>query len=1441
MKKFFKQCLSVLLVVITIFSMTTMGLTSFSAAETQTVSTGLTGSGLADAALKRVGGRLFAEFTSYCISNKVPVLGSAFYVLFCDPATRSTIKMQGQVSEIYSDVKEIKQDINSIMDDLDTIYKEIVEIDKENKYITAKKEIQKYCIDDAGTLGYQILWMKYETVLENYNKAEECRSALKDETDPSERAKLEKDITSNEEAAKNAMNDFVYFYQTIFFGKKDDNKDDNKDYNYDSTIFERDMNNINDCICSENKGMEEFLPALENMLRVKFDYEHQITDIMLAGFEYCEAVQYQMYLIHREYASYCEAMKYAGSSFDEIPELPEDFFKTENELFQANVEEQILNSGIYTLIVSSTLDEAEATLETAPFEFETTVKINGQDTPCYIIRDNKDLSYYVVTKESKQVSQLVSHREEQWDNLTHVNYYQPDGMFNSQYTDDGEFRMISSLSEVSNLSETPLASFINADMDISQSAKYILLYNYDCVGLDKDEVLWNMKFASAAEYNKNEPEEKVNTFTSKEAYSGSEKNEEFIRIYKSVFNDELFNNDQNKLVIKERTSMPKLIALHDGQVLDYSKVEVSPEGCTIILTGKATVIGNPDVPLTDSQIIVCTDKQVTLKNINVNAIKYKSAIEVKCSGAKIAFEGVNTFTGNGEAVDLNKMTELDTNNHNPVGVSHGMLINKGADVTLTGATATFNGDAGGAGICTWGNLVIDNATIIANGSYEKLDSYFEGYEEFKTPVYSIGAGIGASVSAVKNSKNSTVYLSEDLILGRTYSNYGTITIKNNSDITAKGAYPEGDKSGSYASDIGGARFVTHIDYENVLGWIITDVSFTYDSKSVGGGNISDSKVLTYKGVIGGNIKLSNNDYDYVMDTYTITTSTAGSSGVTDDKLSFTLIGDKGTTNGTISSSNCGNKKGQYTMTFNNGYIGTELSAIEIEIDGDDGWYPEYINVKSENGKINQTLYGGRWLDNSGTITLKPTDNVFKIGITTSNDTNAGTDAAVYVQLVDQNGITSDKINASDVHPESNAFEKGDSMSLYMYAPDKFGKLQYIQINSDANGTAAANWKIEKLDAAQMSGGNKDDNFSITVNQWDPNGVTMSFGRETGKSGTFEFLIKTQNVTGAGTDATIKFKLIGTNGETNLVDVESFIDNYTSGDNFEKNDKDTGRITFKMPKGGIGTITGLYVESSGGAASADWDLEYVEITEILPDGEGQHVKFNAKCTIKKKSNKTLTNPSIVVKTVSPSINREILENLKMTDENSYLLSVNEPVTISYDVFKLLKDNGIDLTVEMLEGTDVLYSITFDGKEIKNFHDVTLGKNYEIRDGETLVNFLENSYIPEGTTINLYLDKLGFTENSVVSIYVKDENGNWSKIDTELSEGEIYHEIEITDGSDFILRSESTSVSGTDENTPVDKDVVSTGNTGMVVFVTLTFAVMGCLTLVGFSMSRKKKEQ
>ncbi len=81
------RTVSVVLSVIMLLSMCTVGMVSVSAGGVLGLPA-LPGSGI----LEFIGGRVFNEFTSYCISNDVPYLGDAFYFALYGPAQRSTVK-----------------------------------------------------------------------------------------------------------------------------------------------------------------------------------------------------------------------------------------------------------------------------------------------------------------------------------------------------------------------------------------------------------------------------------------------------------------------------------------------------------------------------------------------------------------------------------------------------------------------------------------------------------------------------------------------------------------------------------------------------------------------------------------------------------------------------------------------------------------------------------------------------------------------------------------------------------------------------------------------------------------------------------------------------------------------------------------------------------------------------------------------------------------------------------------------------------------------------------------------------------------------------------------------------------------------------------------------------------------------------------------------------
>ena len=102
-KKFMKRTVSLVLSIVMIFSMMTVGVVNTYAAE-DGIGDIIPGMGIINA----VGGRLFNEFTSYCIGNEVTFLGDFFYITLCDPVSRARIEANQTIQEINKTVNEIK-------------------------------------------------------------------------------------------------------------------------------------------------------------------------------------------------------------------------------------------------------------------------------------------------------------------------------------------------------------------------------------------------------------------------------------------------------------------------------------------------------------------------------------------------------------------------------------------------------------------------------------------------------------------------------------------------------------------------------------------------------------------------------------------------------------------------------------------------------------------------------------------------------------------------------------------------------------------------------------------------------------------------------------------------------------------------------------------------------------------------------------------------------------------------------------------------------------------------------------------------------------------------------------------------------------------------------------------------------------------------------------
>ena len=226
-------------------------------------------------------------------------------------------------------------------------------------------------------------------------------------------------------------------------------------------------------------------------------------------------------------------------------------------------------------------------------------------------------------------------------------------------------------------------------------------------------------------------------------------------------------------------------------------------------------------------------------------------------------------------------------------------------------------------------------------------------------------------------------------------------------------------------------------------------------------------------------------------TYTVEVSTSGSDGCTADMIYLEVIGEINGEEYSTDYHYCAHFGYHKTdrITFSDDNIGS-LQGVTVKKAGVNGWYPNYFRVtKTVAGKSETvTVYGGKWVENTEPVTFSKDDNVYKVDMKTSNEKGAGTDSNVYFSLIDKKDKETTSLNASSIHPSSNAFEKGDFASFYVSVPDYFGKMDKIRVELGA-WTAGAPWKLEYFNVTKVSGTEDDLNVThtSTVNQeFEPN-------------------------------------------------------------------------------------------------------------------------------------------------------------------------------------------------------------------------------------------------------------------------------------------------------------------------------------------------------------------
>ncbi len=319
--------------------------------------------------------------------------------------------------------------------------------------------------------------------------------------------------------------------------------------------------------------------------------------------------------------------------------------------------------------------------------------------------------------------------------------------------------------------------------------------------------------------------------------------------------------------------------------------------------------------------------------------------------------------------------------------------------------------------------------------------------------------------------------------------------------------------------------------------------------------------------------------------------------------------------------NCGTKPGMSTEAIRNFELGDYLKGFKFAlVDKNDPWFLERVEVTLEGQNITYNIGVYEWITDSITLSkYNQNDNIYKFTVKTSNDSNAGTDAKVFLTVYGE--VFSKYICTSNAIEGKSCFNKGDEYVFYAnFGYDKFDNLEintgYDRTNATTELTSlvAADWKVESVKVEKVNGTDKEkESINVEVNQWiDYSTGFFSESHEDliiGKNGTptnaYKVEVQTSRKSLAGTDADIEFQLVCDNETSLFCDIDRFANEYSGSlNNFEKGDSDKFQMVFTHDIGSygrFGSIKGLNIKNTGGGAGPDWHVDYVKLTEIVPDG------------------------------------------------------------------------------------------------------------------------------------------------------------------------------------------------------------------------------------------------
>nr|XP_014352354.1 PREDICTED: lipoxygenase homology domain-containing protein 1 [Latimeria chalumnae] len=221
--------------------------------------------------------------------------------------------------------------------------------------------------------------------------------------------------------------------------------------------------------------------------------------------------------------------------------------------------------------------------------------------------------------------------------------------------------------------------------------------------------------------------------------------------------------------------------------------------------------------------------------------------------------------------------------------------------------------------------------------------------------------------------------------------------------------------------------------------------------------------------------------------------------------------------------------------------------------------------------------------------------LYEVTVITGDTENAGTDTNIYMTVFGATGCSEETL----LDKKADRFERGQEDTFHMEIPD-IAPLRKTRVRTDGKGSRP-DWFLDKIIMTNVS---KEEVTTFTYNEW----LSRTRGtkrtticempavideEEMVEKTTYIILVKTSDVTGAGTDANVFIIIFGEHGDTGTLALKQ--SNITN--KFEQNQMDV----FKFPDMlSLGELCKLRVWHDNKGIAAGWHLEYIEVKDETMD-------------------------------------------------------------------------------------------------------------------------------------------------------------------------------------------------------------------------------------------------